>query len=117
MSPSLILYWGLLAAVVIERMVELVLSKRHADSMLRRGGVEYGHGHYPTMVALHTLFLLGCVLEPYLANRGFIPVLGFPMLALAVSAQGLRWWAIGTLGEHWNTRVIVLPTAPRIEPA
>ena len=36
------------------------------------------------------------------------------MLALAVAAQGLRWWAIATLGEHWNTRVIVLPRAPRI---
>jgi methyltransferase len=30
-------------------------------------------------------------------------------LAGALLAQGLRWWAIGTLGERWCTRVIVLP--------
>jgi methyltransferase len=109
MSPSLLAYWGLLAIVVSERMAELVLSKRHADSMLRRGGVEYGRGHYPPMVALHTLFLIGCAVEPYIAHRPFLPWLGFPMLALALGAQALRWWAINTLGDHWNTRVIVLP--------
>ena len=114
MNPTLLLYWGLLAIVVSERMAELVLSKRHADAMLRRGGVEYGQGHYPAMVVLHALFLIGCAVEPYLAHRPFLPWLGFPMLALALGAQLLRWWAIRTLGTHWNTRVIVLPTAPRI---
>lgn len=114
MSPTLLVYWGLLFIVVSERMAELVLSKRHADAMLRRGGVEYGRGHYPPMVALHSLFLIGCAVEPYLAHRPFLPWLGFPMLALALGAQMLRWWAINTLGEHWNTRVIVLPRAHRV---
>ena len=114
MNAALLVYWGLLALVVSERMAELVLSKRHADSMFRRGGVEYGRGHYPPMVALHTLFLIGCAVEPYLAARPFLPWLGFPMLALALGAQVLRWWAIDTLGEHWNTRVIVLPQGQRI---
>lgn len=114
MSPTLLVYWGLLAIVVSERLAELVLSKRHADSMLRRGAVEYGRGHYPVMVALHTLFLVGCAVEPRVAERPFLPWLGLPMLALAIGAQLLRWWAIDTLGTHWNTRVIVLPNAPRV---
>lgn len=114
MSASLLAYGGLLLAVVAERIVELVLSKRHAAAILARGGVERGRGHYPVMVALHTAFLAGCLLEPHLAGRAFVPVLGVPMLALALLAQGIRWWAITTLGVHWNTRVIVLPGAPRI---
>jgi methyltransferase len=36
------------------------------------------------------------------------------MLALVVASQGLRWWCIATLGHQWNTRVIVIPGAPRI---
>lgn len=111
---SILLYWVLLAGVVAERMLELALSKRHANAMLARGGVEHGQGHYPAMVMLHTLFLVGCVAEPVLLHRPFVPALGIPMLVLALSAQGLRWWAIATLGEHWNTRVIVLPAAPKI---
>jgi methyltransferase len=31
------------------------------------------------------------------------------MLALAVASQALRWWCIRTLGNQWNTRVIVVP--------
>ena len=36
------------------------------------------------------------------------------MVLVVLAAQLLRWWAIATLGVHWNTRVIVLPAAPRI---
>jgi methyltransferase len=28
---------------------------------------------------------------------------------LALAAQGLRYWAIATLGRRWNVRVIVVP--------
>ena len=111
---SLAIYEALLGLVVVERLIELVLSKRHAEAILARGGVEHGRGHYPVMVALHTAFLAGCVLEPWLLHRPFIPLIGIPMLALALAAQGIRWWAITTLGVHWNTRVVVLPGAPRI---
>ena len=36
------------------------------------------------------------------------------MIAVLVAAQALRWWCIATLGHRWNTRVIVIPGAPRI---
>jgi methyltransferase len=26
----------------------------------------------------------------------------------------LRWWCIRTLGSQWNTRIVVVPGAPRI---
>jgi methyltransferase len=31
-----------------------------------------------------------------------------------VAAQVLRWWCITTLGAQWNTRVVVIPDAPRV---
>ena len=49
-----------------------------------------------------------------LLHRNFIPALGWPMLAIVVAAQALRWWCITTLGYQWNTRVIVIPGAPRV---
>lgn len=110
MSP---LYALLLAGVGIERLAELRVSKRHAAEAIARGGVEFGRGHYPPMVALHSGFLLACLVEPWLLGRPFIPSLGWPMLALALTAQGIRWWCIGTLGWRWNTRVIVVPGLPR----
>jgi methyltransferase len=102
-------YLVLLGLVVVERLAELVLSQRHAAWSLRRGGVESGRGHYPAMVALHGGLLVGCAVEVLLGGRGFVPWLGWPMLALVAAAQALRWWCIGVLGRRWNTRVIVVP--------
>lgn len=92
-------------ALIVERLVELVLSKRNAAKAFARGGVEVGQAHYRVMTAFHTLFIIACALEA----RPFDPVLFFAFLPGALGAQALRWWAIRTLGERWNTRVIVVP--------
>jgi methyltransferase len=111
---SEIWYLLLVAAVVVERLVELVVSSRHASWALDRGGVEHGQRHYPPMVLLHSGLLLACALEALVAGRPFVPALGVPMLVLVVAAQALRWWCIATLGRRWNTRVIVLPGTPLV---
>ncbi|MFE3585359.1 isoprenylcysteine carboxyl methyltransferase family protein [Streptomyces vinaceus] len=110
MGPYLLLI-GLVAA---ERLAELATARRNTRWSLSRGAVEYGRGHYPAMVALHTALLAGCVAEPLLADRPFLPVLGWTALALVIAAQGLRWWCIATLGRRWNTRVLVVPGLPLV---
>jgi len=107
-------YLLLIGVVVVERLAEIVVAERHRSMSKERGGVEFGVGHYPAMVTLHTALLAGCLLEPVLLHRPFIPALGWPMLLIAVAAQALRWWCITTLGYQWNTRVIVIPGAARI---
>ena len=102
-------YVVLVAAVALERVAELVVSRRNAAWSLQRGGVEYGARHYPAMVVLHTALLAGCLVEVLAAGRPFVPALGWPMLLVVVASQGLRWWCITTLGTQWNTRVIVVP--------
>lgn len=108
------LWLGLIALTAVERLVELVVSKRNLAWSLARGGVEYGFGHYPVMVVIHTGLLLGCVAEVLLADRPFLPALGLPMIAVAVGCQLLRWWCITTLGPRWNTRVVIVPGLPRV---
>jgi methyltransferase len=107
-------YLLLIAAVAIERIVELVVSTRNLACSRARGGVEVGAHRYPTMVTLHTGLLAGCLLEVRALHRPFVALLGRPMLALVVGAQVLRWWCITTLGPQWNTRVVVIPDAPRV---
>jgi methyltransferase len=111
----LIFYYVLLGAVGLERVAELVVARRNAVWSAARGGVETGRGHYPVMVALHTGLLVGCLVEPLAAHRAFLPLLGWPMIALVIAAQSLRWWCIATLGPRWNTRVIVVPALPLVE--
>ncbi|CAL9626776.1 isoprenylcysteine carboxylmethyltransferase family protein [Streptomyces werraensis] len=104
-------YTLLVLAVAVERLAELVVARRNAVWTRARDGVEHGRSHYPVMVVLHTGLLAGCLLEPLLADRPFLPALGWPALALTLLAQALRWWCITTLGPYWNTRVIVVPGA------
>lgn len=107
-------YVLLIALVGLERLAELVVAQRNLAWSRARGGVEFGASHYPVMVVLHTGLLVGCLVEVMALHRPFIPALGWPMLAIVVAAQGLRWWCITTLGRQWNTRVVVIPGAERI---
>jgi methyltransferase len=104
----------LVVAVGFERLAELVVSKRNLRWSLDHGGVETGLGHYPAMVVLHTGLLAGALAEVWSAHRPFVPALGWPMLALVLLSQGLRWWCIRTLGPQWNTRILVVPGLPRV---
>jgi methyltransferase len=104
----------LVALVGLERLAELVVSQRNTAWSLARGGREHGAGHYPFMVVLHTGLLAGALVEVLLADRPFVPVLAWTMLALVVLAQALRWWCITTLGKRWSTRVVVVPGLPLV---
>lgn len=104
----------LVAAVAVERLAELVVAKRNLAWSRANGGREFGFGHYPAMVALHSAFLIGCLVEVHALHRPFLPVLGWTMLVVLIAAQLLRWWCITTLGPQWNTRVVVIPGAHRI---
>jgi methyltransferase len=110
-----IVYYGVLLIITFERLAELVLSRRHAAALLRRGGVEYGQRQIPVMVALHTAWLFCCWVEPIALHRAFIPALGYPMIALVAAANALRGWCVAALGPRWTVRVIVLPGMPLVK--
>lgn len=107
-------YALLIGAVAMERLAEVVVAECNRAWSRAHGGVEFGAGHYPVMVALHTGLLAGCLVEPIMLHRPFLPALGLPMLSIVVAAQVLRWWCITTLNHQWNTRVIVIPGADRV---
>lgn len=104
----------LLAAVGVERVIELVISQRHIAWAKARGGAELGRDHYAAMVIIHVGLLAGSALEVVLLGSVFLPWLGWPALVGVVLAQGLRWWCIATLGKQWNTRIVVVPGAGRV---
>jgi methyltransferase len=111
---SQLLFTAFVLAVGVERLAELTLSKRHAAWAFSRGGKEFGRGHFPPMVALHTALLVGALAEVWILERPFLPILGWTALAIVIASQSLRWWCIASLGRQWNTRVIVVPGLPLV---
>jgi len=94
--------------VAAQRLGELWLCRRNRRRLLARGGREVRPDTYGRMVALHVLFLAFLAIESYpwrvpadTRTRGCLA-------ALAI-VTALRYWAIASLGEYWNTRVVVVP--------
>ena len=127
MVTSVALYLGFLGLVALERGGELLLSRRNARQARAAGAVESGRGHYPVMVAFHTLFLVSCAAEVLLVPRSFPGAVGWAALGAALLAQGLRYWAVASLGSaleypgpglagasSGDVRALSLPSPPQL---
>jgi methyltransferase len=101
--------WGV-ALVALQRLLELWLSRRNERILRARGAVERGQGHYPLIVAMHALWLLSTLVEGTVRGPD-LPALWPVPLALFLLVQPLRYWAILSLGQCWNTRILVVPGA------
>jgi methyltransferase len=108
------LFLGFVALVGAERLFELWLSSRNARRAFARGAVESGQAHFRVMSATHTLFLFACAAEVIAFHRPFPGALGWAALVGVVAAQMLRYWAVVTLGDRWNVRILVVPGAPPV---
>ncbi|MRJ77657.1 hypothetical protein GEV29_14025 [Aeromicrobium sp. SMF47] len=111
---SLLAFTVLVVLVALERVAEMIVSRRNAEWSFERGGVESGQRHFPVMVALHTLFLVGMLVEAWWRRPDVPGVLAWSMLAVVILCQAGRWWCIAALGRHWNTRVIIVPGTPPV---
>ncbi len=94
--------------LLLERFFELFLSRRHCQAVALRGGREFYPETYPRMVALHAGFFLALFGESY---PWHVPagIVTFSLLTLFVLLQGARYWCIASLGECWNTRIVLVP--------
>lgn len=110
MSPPLLLAGALLGYATLERLFELVLSRRHTRALLAEGAYEVGRGHYPLIVGLHVLWLGALWVLLLTGEAVFQPL---PAI-LYLLVQGLRFWAMHSLGGFWTTRIIVVPRAPLV---
>lgn len=111
MAMTQLIFLLLVLATGLERLFELRTSRKHAALAVAKGGKEYGKGHFPAMVVLHTGLLIGALAEVFLLERPFLGWIGWSFLVLALLAQAARYWIIWTLGEQWNTRIIIVPGA------
>lgn len=107
----MVLAGAILGLVTLQRLGELVLSRRNTERLLAKGAREAAPGHYSLIVALHATWLAG--LWYLTVWRAGVDV-SWTWLALFVVLQGLRVWVIATLGSRWTTRIIVLPGAPLV---
>jgi methyltransferase len=91
--------------VIFQRLLELVIAKRNEIWARSRGAVEYGQGHYPYIVLLHTMFVISMIGEYWCKGGGFNAILMLVFLSLII----LKIWVISSLGKYWNTKILRIP--------
>jgi methyltransferase len=100
---------ALLAVVALERLAELSLSRRHL-SRTQRGAPAAGRpGDFVAMVSVHVALLLLPALEVALCGARGPRAARWTAIGVFLLAQGLRYWAIASLGRAWNVRAVVDP--------
>lgn len=99
-------YAALLVAVGLGRLLEMGISRRRQQRLIRAGVAMVSERHFRAMVLLHASVLAAAALEVRLLKRPFVRPLALPMTLLFLSANALRWWVIASLAEHWNVRVM-----------
>ncbi len=97
--------YAIMAFVTLQRLSELVIARRNTARLMAAGAREYGAGHYPVMVAMHTAWLIALWFS--VGDR----TVSRPLLLVFAVLQGMRIWVLATLGPRWTTRIIVLPGA------
>jgi methyltransferase len=97
-----------LALVTLQRLSELVISRRNTARLMVRGAVELAPGHYPAIILVHTAWIAG------LWWLAWDRPVGLAWLAVFVVLLALRLWVLATLGDRWTTRIIVVPGEPLV---
>ena len=88
--------------VIAQRLGELWLARRNTARLLARGAREVGASHYPLIVALHTAWIIALLVF------GWSAAVSVPWLILYGVLQLFRIWILGSLGERWTTRIIII---------
>lgn len=104
------LFLGALAFVGLVRIGELIVSRRHAAAASARGVEVTKEGNFGLMVLLHASVFVVVPLEVLALNRPFSLPLFAAAFGVVLVATVVRVWALRTLGENWNVRVVAPKT-------
>ena len=115
MVGTRLLFLGFVAALGVQRLFELRLSRRNELRILQRGGREHTPETYRWIVTLHAAWPAAMLLEVFAGRRKFHPRLALLALSLFAAGQALRLTAIRTLGWRWSTRVMTVPAEAPVQ--
>ena len=104
-----LLFAGFVAALGMQRLFELRLSRHNERRILLNGGREHAPETYRWIVILHAAWFAAMLLEVFAGRRTFRPRLAALAFSLFAAGQALRLAAIRTLGWRWSTRVMSVP--------
>jgi methyltransferase len=99
------------AVVALQRLFELVISRRNRRVLEALGGRELYPESFRGVAALHGLFFAALLAESY-PWRVPLDALTVTCLVALMLLSAVRYWCMASLGRHWNVRIVVVPGGP-----
>ena len=100
------LFLVLLTLISVTRLIEMNVSRRHRRELLEQGAAPAADPGFLGMVLLHIAILGASLVEAVVFSRSAPLWLALLAAIAVVGASALRVWAIRSLGQHWNVRIV-----------
>jgi methyltransferase len=101
------LFWTLFVYCLVERLVEIVVSRRNQGRMRAKGFVERETSlGMNSMIIMHTAWFVSLLIEAHVFPSGISSGIRLLAAGIFIAAQALRWWTLRTLGHFWNVSVL-----------
>ena len=101
--------------LIVQRLLELKLSKKNEKWLLANGGKFEKDRAYPFMVMTHIGWFILILIELFNSPRDVGLVQFFFFLVLFIIGQSLRILAIKSLKNRWSVRVVSLPNCAPVK--
>lgn len=106
------IFVGIIFAVILQRLIELRISKNNEAYILSQGGKKHSDNLLGAVKILQVSWWIAAIAEVWYFDRPFI----FPLAAVALSAtlagQVLRYLSMQALGQRWTLPIMTLPDTP-----
>jgi methyltransferase len=111
---SRLIFTGIVIAVILQRLLELRISKTNADYLLTHGGQLHHDNALNPVKVLQVAWFVAMLVEVWGLNRPFIPALSAIGAIATLAGQYLRYLSMQALGSRWTLQLIAIPAVPRI---
>lgn len=109
------IFISIVIAVILQRLLEVRLSDRHAREILQRGGKEHGDNLLGVVKVLQVSWWIAMIAEVWYFDRPFIPVLAAIAFAATIAGQVLRYLSMQALSWRWTLTIMTVPNLPVVE--
>lgn len=103
------LFYFVIGFVILQRIVELLISKRNEKWLVSNGAKEFGNNHYKFIVLMHVCFCISMLIEDSFQSHRELNTINYLFLVFFIILQILRLWVLISLGKFWNTKIFRIP--------
>lgn len=108
-------FWVVVGVLAVQRLAELAVNRLNVAWLREKGGRVVEEDGYRWIVPVHVLWFAGLVVEFVLAPWAGWWVASWGFVLLFALGEGVRLWAMASLGRRWTTRVVVVPGERLVE--